>query len=162
MSFIIRKGTQGDVPGMMQLVHELATFERAPQEVVNTPQMMLEDGFGNNPIYRVVVAEEADTNRIIGMALFYTAYSTWKGRILFLDDLIVTESYRRYGIGRKLIHEFLKQAKEDGVTQVRWQVLDWNTPAIEFYKSLGTTLDAEWITCKMTNEQINQYLNTVK
>lgn len=157
MSFNIRQGNEKDVPGMMKLVRELALFERAPEQVVNTEKMLLEDGFGKHSIYKVLVAEEVGTSQIIGMALYYTAYSTWKGKMLFLDDLIVTESWRRYGIGRQLINRFLAEAKELGVNQVRWQVLDWNTPAIDFYKSLGAEMDAEWITVKMSKLQIESY-----
>jgi ribosomal protein S18 acetylase RimI-like enzyme len=162
MSFLIRHGDEKDVPGMMRLVHELALFEKAPEAVVNTEAAMLKDGFGKNPLYKVIIAEAADTNEVIGMALYYTAYSTWKGKMLFLDDLIVTESYRRYGIGRKLINEFLLDAKQQGVNQVRWQVLDWNTNAIEFYKSLGVEMDAEWITVKMNKDQIASYVHSVR
>jgi len=162
MSFIIRHGDEKDVPGMMKLVRELALFERAPEQVVNTEKMLLEDGFGKHPVYKVIIAEAADTNEVIGMALYYTAYSTWKGKMLFLDDLVVTESHRRYGIGRKLINEFLRDAKEQGVNQVRWQVLDWNKPAIEFYKSLGVEMDAEWITVKMSKQQISAYVENLK
>lgn len=146
---------------MFRLVQELAEFERAPEAVVNTQAQMLEDGFGTDAIYRVFVAEDAVTNDIVGMALYYTAYSTWKGKMLFLDDLVVTEKYRRFGIGRKLINAFLADAKELGVNQVRWQVLDWNTPAIEFYKSLGAELDPEWITCKMSKQEIADYIKTI-
>lgn len=146
---------------MFRLVKELAEFERAPEAVVNTEQMLLEDGFGDKSIYRVFVAEDYNTNEIVGMALYYTAYSTWKGKMLFLDDLVVTERYRRYGIGRKLINEFLKAAAHEGVNQIRWQVLDWNTPAIEFYKSLGATLDPEWINCSMTKPQISSYVKSI-
>lgn len=161
MSFIIRHGDEKDVPGIMKLVRELALFERAPEEVVNTEKILLQDGFGKHPIYKVIVAEAADDNEIIGMALYYTAYSTWKGKMLFLDDLVVTESHRRFGIGRKLINEFLRDAKEQGVNQIRWQVLEWNTPAIEFYKSLGVEMDAEWITVKMNKEQIEKYVGSL-
>lgn len=147
---------------MMKLVRELALFERAPEEVVNTEKKLLEDGFGKHPLYKVIIAEAADTNEVVGMALYYTAYSTWKGKMLFLDDLVVTESYRRYGIGRKLINEFLRDAKEQGVNQVRWQVLDWNEPAIAFYKSLGVDMDAEWITVKMSKQQISAYVENLK
>lgn len=147
---------------MMRLVHELALFEKAPEAVVNTEAAMLKDGFSKNPLYKVIIAEAADTNEVIGMALYYTAYSTWKGKMLFLDDLIVTESYRRYGIGRKLINEFLLDAKQQGVNQVRWQVLDWNTNAIAFYKSLGVEMDAEWITVKMNKDQIASYVHSVR
>ena len=112
MRFIIRHGDEKDVPGMMKLVRELALFERAPEAVVNTEKMLREDGFGKHSIYNVFVCEDVNTNEIIGMALYYTAYSTWKGKMLFLDDLVVTETHRRYGIGRKLIDEFLKEAKD--------------------------------------------------
>lgn len=145
---------------MFRLVKELAEFERAPEAVVNTETQMLEDGFGKEAIYRVFVAEDTVTNEVVGMALYYTAYSTWKGKMLFLDDLVVTEKYRRYGIGRKLINAFLNEARELGVNQVRWQVLNWNAPAIEFYKSLGAELDPEWITCKMSNQDIAAYLQS--
>lgn len=159
MSFIIRHGDEKDVPGIMKLVRELALFERSPEAVINTEQILKQDGFGKHPIYKVIVCEAADTNEIIGMALYYVAYSTWKGKMLFLDDLVVTESHRRFGIGRKLINEFLLDAKEQGVNQVRWQVLDWNTPAIEFYKTMGVDFDKEWITVKMSKEQIGEYLS---
>jgi GNAT superfamily N-acetyltransferase len=158
MSFIIRRADKDDVPGIFRLVKELAEFERAPEAVINTEKMLLEDGFGEHSIYKSFVAEAADTNEIIGMALYYTAYSTWKGRILYLDDLVVTESSRRYGIGRKLINAVLQDALDSKVSQIRWQVLDWNTPAIEFYKTLGVEFDPEWINCKMSTEQIEKYL----
>lgn len=161
MSFIIRKGDEKDVPGIMKLVRELAEFERAPEQVVNSEKILLQDGFGKESVYKVFIAEAADTNEVIGMALYYTAYSTWKGKILFLDDLVVTESYRKFGIGRKLMNEFLKAAKEEGVNQIRWQVLDWNKPAIEFYKTLNADFDAEWITVKMSKEQISNYVASI-
>lgn len=159
MNFILRKAEAGDVPGMFRLVKELAEFERAPNEVINSEEILLRDGFGENSVYRAFVAVEEIKNEIVGMALYYTAYSTWKGKLLFLDDLVVTERYRRFGIGRKLINEFLKAAKEEGVNQIRWQVLDWNTPAIEFYKTLGVEMDEEWITVKMSKEQVQQYVS---
>ena len=161
MSFIIRKGDEKDVPGIMKLVRELAEFERAPEQVVNSEKILLQDGFGKESVYKVFIAEAADTNEVIGMALYYTAYSTWKGKMLFLDDLVVTESYRKFGIGRKLMNEFLKAAKEEGVNQIRWQVLDWNKPAIEFYKTLNADFDAEWITVKMSKEQISNYVASI-
>ncbi len=159
MNFIIRKAEAHDVSGMFRLVKELAEFERAPNEVVNSEAVLLRDGFGENPVYRAFVAVEKSSNQIVGMALYYTAYSTWKGKLLFLDDLVVTERCRRFGLGRKLINEFLIAAKEEGVNQIRWQVLDWNTPAIEFYKSLGVEMDTEWITVKMSKEQIGKYVS---
>jgi ribosomal protein S18 acetylase RimI-like enzyme len=158
MSFIIRRGDEKDVPGIFRLVRELAIFEKSPEAVVTTEHILREDGFGKHAIFKVFVAEEVATNEIIGMALYYNAYSTWKGRIIYLDDLIVNESHRRYGIGQQLIDMVLKDAHHDGVNQVRWQVLDWNKPAIEFYKKLNVEFDPEWVNCKMSKEQISEYV----
>jgi len=158
MSFVIRNGDEKDVHGILRLIKELAVFERAPDAVINTEKALKKDGFGKNAIYNVFVAEEIATGDIIGMALYYTAYSTWKGRIIYLDDLIVTDRFRRYGIGQKLINEVIKEAHEEKVSQVRWHVLDWNQPAIEFYKKMGVEFDREWITCKMSSEQVADYV----
>ncbi|MDB5283225.1 MAG: family acetyltransferase [Bacteroidota bacterium] len=162
MSFVIRRGNAEDVPGIFRLIKELADFERAPEAVINTEKALLEDGFGNNAIYQVFVAEEIATSDVIGMALYYTAYSTWKGKMFFLDDLVVTERFRKYGIGRKLINEVLRDALDKRVSLVKWQVLDWNTRAINFYKSMNATFDGEWIDCKMSSEQISAYLKTLE
>lgn len=159
MSFVIRHGNAEDVPGIFRLIKELAEFEWAPEAVINTEANLLEAGFGKHPIYKVFVAEALDDNEIVGMALYYLTYSTWKGRIYYLDDLVVTERYRRYGVGQKLIDALLREAKEEGVNQVRWHVLDWNSPAIEFYKKIGVEFNEEWITCKMTKEQVNEYVS---
>lgn len=161
MSFIIRQGNRADVPGIFRLIKELAEFERAPQAVVNTEHKLMEDGFGDDSIYSVFVAEDVKTNDIVGMALYFTAYSTWKGKLIYLDDLVVTESYRRYGIGRLLMNSVLKEAGRLGVEQIRWQVLEWNAPAIAFYQSLGAELDPEWINCRMSKTEIATYLKTV-
>jgi GNAT superfamily N-acetyltransferase len=155
MDVQIRKGTFDDLPQVYNLIKELAEFERAPQEVTNTLQDMERDGFGENPIYKFFVAE-TDEN-IVGIALYYTAYSTWKGKMLFLEDLVVTEKLRRAGIGRKLFHAVAKEAKETGAKRFKWQVLEWNEPAIAFYKKIGANLDGEWINCNMTEEQIQNY-----
>jgi len=161
MSFLIRHGDEKDIPGMFRLVKELAEFERAPDAVVNTEKMLLEDGFGKHSIYKVFIAEEVATGDVIGMALYYTAYSTWKGRIFYLDDLVVTERFRKFGIGQRLLDEVLKAAEDAGVNQIRWQVLDWNEPAINFYKKMGAELDATWIDCKMSREQIVKYVESL-
>ena len=157
MDIHIRKAVKEDVPAMLGLVKELAEYERSPQSVINTEQMLLEDGFGTNSIYRAFVAETDGT--IVGLALYYTAYSTWKGKIFFLDDIVVTEKFRRYGIGKKLINHVLKAAHTAAVNQIRWQVLEWNTPAITFYKKIGAELDPEWINCRMSKEEIEGYVN---
>ncbi len=158
MSFVIRHGDINDVPGIFRLVKELAEFERAPEAVVNTEKMLREDGFGKHSIYKVFVAEEVATGDIIGMALYYMAYSTWKGKIFFLDDLVVTERFRKFGIGQQLVDMVLREAHHAGVEQIRWQVLNWNTPAIEFYKKIGMEFDPEWINCKMSKEQMAEYV----
>lgn len=155
MEITIRKAVKEDVPAILRLIKELAEFERAPEAVINTEQMLLEDGFGAKAIYKAFVAEAENT--VVGIALYYTAYSTWKGRIFFLDDIVVTEQYRRHGVGKKLIDNVLKDAHETGANQIRWQVLEWNTPAIEFYKNIGMELDPEWINCRMSKENIEAY-----
>ncbi len=153
MAITIRSAEKHDVPAMFSLVQELALYERAPDEVSNTIEMMKADGFGNHPIYNAYVAEV--DKAIVGIAVFYTAYSTWKGKYIYLDDLIVTEEFRRYGTGKKLFDAVGSFAKKNGVNQLRWHVLNWNDPAINFYKNYDASLDLEWITCKLTREQIS-------
>ncbi|MFD2999968.1 GNAT family N-acetyltransferase [Pontibacter toksunensis] len=155
MEVVIRKGNIDDLPQVHALIVELAEFERAPLEVTNTLEDMERDGFGENPIYKIFVAESAEG--IIGIALYYIAYSTWKGRTIYLEDLVVTERMRRTGIGRKLFKAVAHDAKELGAKRFRWQVLEWNKPAIAFYKSIGAELDAEWINCTLTEQQIQDF-----
>lgn len=155
MIFEIRKGKPQDLPSVLQLIHELAEFEKAPDAVTNTLEEMQRDGFGENPVFGFHVAELDGI--IAGMALYFVKYSTWKGKGLYLDDLIVSEKYRGKGIGKKLFDAFMLEAKTIGAKQVHWQVLDWNTPAIDFYKKMNASVDAEWLDCKMTEEQIEKY-----
>lgn len=155
MKISIRKGEKKDIPQVHGLVRELAAYERAPNEVITTVEQMERDGFGENPVYRFLVAEAED--KIIGIALYYTAYSTWKGRYIYLDDLIVTEKHRRTGAGKLLFDALLKEAKREGANQLRWHVLEWNTPAINFYKKYDSGLDPEWIMGKLSKEQINSF-----
>ncbi len=155
MEVTIRKGNIDDLPQVHALIKELAEFERAPQEVTNTLQDMERDGFGENPIYKFFVAESAEG--IVGIALYYFVYSTWKGKTLYLEDLVVTEKLRRAGIGRKLFKEVALEAKNTGAKRFRWQVLEWNEPAIAFYKNIGAELDSEWINCTLTEAQIQQF-----
>ena len=143
----IRKGEKADLPDAFRLIKELALFEKAPEEVTNTIEMMEEDGFGANPIYGFIVAE--DEGEIVGMSMYYYRYSTWKGKRLYLEDLIVTEKARGTGIGKDLLDRTVEIAKETNCTGVMWQVLDWNTPAIDFYKKYGASLDEEWINCNL-------------
>lgn len=151
----IRRGTIDDLPQVLALVQELAEFERAPQEVTTTLLDMERDGFGENQVFRFFVAESEQG--IVGLALYYTAYSTWKGKTLYLEDLVVTERVRRNGIGRKLFDAVAREAKRTGAKRFAWQVLEWNEPAIAFYKKIGANLDSEWINCRMTEEQIQNY-----
>jgi GNAT superfamily N-acetyltransferase len=140
---MIRKANASDIPSMMKLIIELAVYERAPGEVTNTEQMMLSDGFGDNPLYHAFVAE-IDGN-VIGFAITYYRYSTWKGRCLYLEDLIVTEEHRKNGIGQKLFDCCIDFGKKNKCKKMIWQVLDWNQPAIDFYIKNNAQLDNGWI-----------------
>jgi ribosomal protein S18 acetylase RimI-like enzyme len=155
MNITIRKATIADVPQIRKLVEGLALFEKAPHEVTVSVEEFTRDGFGENAIYKSCVAET--NGSIVGFCLFYTAYSTWKGKIVYLDDLFVEEAYRQYGIGKKLIDEVVKYAQEINANQVRWSVLEWNENAINFYKKLQVEFDAEWIVCRLNKQQINNY-----
>ena len=130
MEITVRRSEERDVPGMLRLVRELATFEREPLAVINTEQQMIADGFGVNPAFISFVAE-AD-NEIVGTAIFYFAYSTWKGKYIYLDDIVVTEKFRKKGIGKLLFDKIIEFAKENNANQLRWHVLNWNEPAIHF------------------------------
>jgi GNAT superfamily N-acetyltransferase len=151
----IREGKKEDLPQVLELIKELALYEKAPQEVDNTVERMLEDGFGNRPVFEFFVAE--GENKIVGIALYFYSYSTWKGKCIYLEDLIVTESFRGLGIGKKLFDKIVEKAKAVDARRVSWQVLDWNEPAINFYKSLNAELDPEWINCRLTKELIEKY-----
>lgn len=150
-SLLIRKGTKQDLPSVLDLIHELALFEKAPEQVTNTIHDMEADGFGKNPVFDFYVAEL--NNNIVGIAVYFVKYSTWKGKGLYLDDLFVTEKFRGKGIGKKLFDIIIEEAKKINAKQLHWQVLDWNTPAIGFYKKYGASIDAEWLDCKMNFEK---------
>ena len=143
---LIRKGKKKDLPAVFELICELAIFEKAPEQVTNTVRDMEADGFGKNPVFDFYVAELND--KIVGIAVYFTKYSTWKGKGLYLDDLLVTEEHRRKGIGKKLFDQIIIEAKNMNARQMHWQVLDWNMPAIDFYKKYGATIDSEWLDCK--------------
>jgi GNAT superfamily N-acetyltransferase len=148
----IRIGIEKDLPGILNLIKELATYEKAPDEVEVTLAEMQNWGFGKEKIFDFFVAEE--NNVIVGLALYYYKYSTWKGKCMFLEDIIVTEAERGKGIGKLLFDEIVKVAKKEKVRRLEWQVLDWNTPAIKFYEKYATHLDPEWINCKLTDHQL--------
>jgi len=155
MNIVIRKGTKTDLTAVLNLVKELAIYEKAPHEVTVTLSDMERDGFGENPIFSFFVAET--DGKVVGIALYYIKYSTWKGKCVFLEDIIVTEAYRQYGIGKKLFDEIVKVAKSMNVKRLEWQVLEWNEPAIKFYKKLNAHFDEEWINCKLTDKEIQTY-----
>lgn len=152
MSIEIRKGIEADIADALNLVKELAAYEKAPDEVEVSPKEMLDWGFGADKQFDFFVA--TDNNVIVGLALYYFKYSTWKGKCLFLEDIIVTESKRGKGLGKLLFDKVVEVSKEMNVRRMEWQVLDWNEPAIEFYKKYNATLDGEWVNCKLINHQL--------
>jgi len=154
MNIAIRKGAPSDIPQALQLVKELAAFENAPNEVEVTIEEMTAWGFGEDKQFDFFIALE--NNVIIGIALYYFKYSTWKGKCLFLEDIIVTENLRGKGIGKLLFDQVVAIAQETKVRRMEWQVLDWNTTAIEFYKKYGAHLDGEWVNCKLTHHQLEK------
>lgn len=151
----VRKGIKSDLPQVLELIHELAVYEKAAHEVEITLEQLEQDGFGEKPVYEFFVAE--DDGKIVGIALYYFRYSTWKGKAVYLEDLVVRESKRGKGYGQLLLDAIIHEAKRTNSKQVRWQVLDWNEPAIKFYKKLGADLDEEWINCTLTSDQIKAY-----
>jgi len=156
MNTIIRKGEKADLPQVLNLIKELAVYEKAPNEVTVTLNELEEDGFGESPIFNFFVAELEQ--KIIGIALYYTKYSTWKGKCIFLEDIIVTEQYRKHGIGKKLFNKVVLVAQQQKVKRLEWQVLEWNEPAINFYKKLNSHFDKEWINCKLTDKEITSWV----
>ena len=152
----IRQGKKEDLPRVLELVKELAEFERAAHEVTNTASLMEVDGFGPDPVYGFFVAE--DNGHIVGLSLYYWRYSTWKGRRLCLEDIIVTESQRGKGIGKLLFDRTMQKTIDENCTGMMWQVLDWNEPAIKFYKKYGAKLDDEWTNCNLESSQIRELL----
>lgn len=152
MSIIIREGVREDLKSALTLIQELADYENAPHEVEVNLLQMEEWGFGSDKQFDFFVAEKQ--GEIIGLALYYYKYSTWKGKCLFLEDLIVTETERKNGCGKLLFNAVVKVAKREQVKRMEWQVLEWNTPAIDFYTHYKANLDPEWINGKLTFEQL--------
>ncbi|WP_426061285.1 GNAT family N-acetyltransferase [Hymenobacter sp. B1770] len=155
-NIVLRRGAETDLPQVLALIQELAEYERAPDAVTNTLAAMQRDGFGPSPIFSFFVLEN-HASEIIGLALFYTAYSTWKGRMLYLEDLVVTEAARRGGFGRLLFDAVVAEARATGAVRMKWQVLDWNEPAIAFYKKLGANIEDEWLNGNLDEAQLASY-----
>ena len=153
---LLRRGIETDLPQVLGLIQELAEYERAPEAVTNTLAAMQRDGFGPDPIFSFFVLED-EAQKIIGLALFYTAYSTWKGRMLYLEDLVVTEAARRGGFGRLLFDAVVAEARATGAVRLKWQVLEWNEPAIGFYQKLGANIENEWLNGNLDEAQLNSY-----
>jgi len=146
----IRSATPNDVPYIFDLIKELALYEKAPEQVTNSKENLHYDLFVA-PICEAIVAEEDE--EILGFALYYTSYSTWKGRCLYLEDFYVKEKYRKRGIGKLLFDEVVRIAKEKKVKRMDWQVLEWNEPGLEFYKKEKATLDSEWVNGRLFFEE---------
>lgn len=144
----IREAKKTDCPRMMELIKELAAYENAPAEVTVDFDHFAESGFGPQPVWWAWVAEEAGI--VQGFALYYVRYSTWKGQRMYLEDIIVTESMRGKGLGKMLMEQLILVAKQKAFSGIMWQVLDWNAPAINFYKKLpGIKFDPEWTNCSI-------------
>jgi GNAT superfamily N-acetyltransferase len=148
----IRKGTKKDLPRALELIKELAEFERAPHEVINTLELMEHDGFGPNPIFGFFVAETGQG--IVGISLYYWRYSTWKGKRLYLEDIIVTEKERGQGTGKLLFDRTMQHALDENCSGMMWQVLDWNEPALNFYRKYGSKIGNDWLNCTLEADQI--------
>jgi GNAT superfamily N-acetyltransferase len=156
MSFIIRRGEEKDMQAALDLITELAVFEKEPDAVEISAEDLIKDGFSDNPKFKIFVAEEE--NAIIGIALFYERYSTWKGKTIHLEDLMVTESKRKIGAGKALYTAVLKYAHDNNFNRVAWEVIDWNTDAIEFYKSTGATYLDDWSVVQMNKENLAKFI----
>jgi GNAT superfamily N-acetyltransferase len=156
MKSIIRKGRKEDMPAVLELIKELAAFEKEPDAVITTVDTLEKEGFGENPLFQVFVAEV--NGKIEGMALVYYRFSTWKGRTLHLEDLIVREEKRGSGLGNALYQKVIEYAKEEGLKRVEWVVLDWNQHAIDFYKRSGATILKDWYTVQMDEDGITKYV----
>lgn len=152
MSITIRRAIKEDCPRLMELVHELAVYEKAPNEVTVTLAHFEESGFGENPVWWAFVAEvpgDKGGKEIVALALYYIRYSTWKGQRMYLEDIIVTQQWRGKGIGKLLFDVLIEEAREKKFNGMIWQVLDWNEPAITFYKKYNAHFDAGWVNCTL-------------
>lgn len=156
MDYNIRPAVKADMPQVLDLITELAVFEKEPHAVEVTVEDLENDGFGEHPAFRCFVAEV--DNKILGIALIYDRYSTWKGRIIHLEDLIVSQAMRGHGIGTALLNEVVKYAHSLGLRRINWEVLDWNEPAIKFYEAKGANVMRDWDVVQMDKKGIENYI----
>jgi len=164
MEINIRVATKEDCTRLLELINELALYEKAPEEVTVTLAEFEDAGFGNKPVWKAFVAElpsplEAGSRaEVIGFALFYTRYSTWKGCRLYLEDFIVTEAYRGKGVGKILFEKVIKEAKNGNYNGMTWQVLDWNEPAINFYNKYNAHIESGWLNASFSKNQVKDLI----
>ena len=159
MTFNIRKATTTDMSQVLDLINELAVFEKEPDAVEITVEDLLQNGFGNQPSFQCFVAEI--DNKIEGIALVYPRFSTWKGIVLHLEDLIVSQNRRGLGLGSALLDEVVKYGAALGVKRISWEVLNWNEPAIAFYERKGADIKRDWNVVHLTEEGIKNYISKI-
>ncbi|MFD2822346.1 GNAT family N-acetyltransferase [Lacinutrix iliipiscaria] len=159
MNFLIREATKNDAGQILDLIKELADFEKEPHEVEVTVNDLQKDGFNTQPAFKCFVAE--NENDIVGMALVYNRYSTWKGKILHLEDLIVSEKFRGQGLGTLLLNQVVKYGHALGVKRINWEVIDWNEPAIAFYEKKGAKVLRDWDVVQLSEQGIKDYLSKI-
>lgn len=157
MNFTIRKARKEDMGQVLDLIKALAVFEKEPDAVEISEAYLQEKGFGEHPSFQCFVAEV--NNSIEGIALVYMRFSTWKGQVLHLEDLIVNQNKRGQGLGEALLNEVVKYGNELGVKRISWEVLDWNTPAIEFYEKKGAKVMRDWNVVQLDEQGIKNYLS---
>lgn len=160
MKINIRKANQEDMPQVLKLIKELALFEKELDKVEVTVELLQKEGFGKNPAFTCFVAEDDTT--IVGISLVYKRFSTWKGTVLHLEDLIVSEKLRGSGIGTLLLDEVIKFGHQLGVKRISWEVLDWNEPAIAFYEKKGANIMRDWDVVQLDEKGIKNYIKTIK
>jgi len=154
MKTTIRKGIKKDLPAVLELIKELANYENAEDQATITLEDLEKDGYGNHPWFWFLVAE--NNQEIVGLSFYWIRYSTWKGKILFLEDFVIKEEYRRQGIGSKLFEETIKICEKLNLNGMIWQVLDWNSPAIDFYKKYDAEISKDWLNGRLTKKQIEK------
>ena len=155
MSVTIRQATKADCAAILQLIKDLALYEKAPDQVEITLAQLTADGFGDSPKFECLVAEHTDL--VVGMAITYPRYSTWKGAYTYLEDLVVDSLHRNQGIGSLLLNAVIASAVKNGSARLEWQVLEWNEPALEFYKKFNASFDNEWINVRLNRGQLKSW-----